>query len=48
MVNICMFKMHHMASPSVDLCSIGQVVPHKSKRLDMWKSSKAFKCSNLL
>jgi hypothetical protein len=33
---------------SVDVCSIGQVLPHRSKCLDVWKSSKAFNLSNLL
>jgi hypothetical protein len=33
---------------SVDVCSIRQVLPHRSKCLDMWKSSKAFNLSNLL
>jgi hypothetical protein len=32
----------------VDVCSIRQVLPHKSKCLDVWKSSKAFYLGNLL
>jgi hypothetical protein len=33
---------------SVDVCSIRKVLPHRSKCLDVWKSSKSFYLSNLL
>jgi hypothetical protein len=33
---------------SVDVCSIRQVLSHRFKCLDMWKSPKAFNLGNLL
>jgi hypothetical protein len=33
---------------SVDVCSIRHVFPHRSKCLDMWKSSKSFYLETLL